>query len=442
LGKAFAASRLAQLKRDRRTAAAAAVLAGLLAVVGFNFAGAASARHRHQLRHTTAFAVSPGVRWVSSWGASPQTTSARGSFENETVRNVVFASSGGTEARVRLTNAFGSKPLVIGEASIALVDSGATLVGGTVRKLTFSGHRSVVIPAGADAVSDPVKLTIPPLEDLAVSVYLPTPTGSPTVHTTSRERNYVAVGNRTLSSSGGAFGTTLGPWCFVDAVDVFAPSQVLGTVVTLGDSITDGVQSKLGADARWPNDLARRLESLKGSTLAVVDEGIGGNRVLNSSPCCGVSALARFDRDVLARTRVKDVIVLEGLNDIGFSTKRGANSAPHTNESADDIIAGYEQLTALAHAAGLRIFAGTLTPFKGAKYWSPAGEAKRDAINAWLRTGGTFDGIINFAKVLADPSDPKHLNPKYDSGDHLHPNTAGYRLMAAAVSLPMLLGGT
>jgi lysophospholipase L1-like esterase len=173
--------------------------------------------------------------------------------------------------------------------------------------------------------------------------------------------------------------------------------------------------------------------------LAVVNEGIGGNRVLNDSLCCGVDALARFDTDVLDQSGARDVILLEGINDIGFSQHRGWLTAPHTNVSAQQIIAGYEQIIAQAHAAGLKIFGGTLTPFKGANYWTPAGEAKREAVNRWIRTSGAFDGVIDFAKAVSDPSDPSKLNPAYDSGDHLHPNGAGYRAMASAIRLAMLL---
>jgi len=217
-------------------------------------------------------------------------------------------------------------------------------------------------------------------------------------------------------------------------------------VVAIGDSITDGVNSSVGANARWPNDLARRLDAVSGPTLAVADEGIGGNRVLTDSPFYGVSAEARFERDVLDQPGVRDVIVLEGINDIGFSAGpplpvTGGLPRQGTGVSADQIIAGYRQLIAAAHARGLRIFGATLLPFQGAGYYSAAGEATREAVNTWIRTSRAFDGVIDFDKVMRDPADPLRLNPSYDSGDHLHPNDAGYQAMANAINLAMLLPG-
>ena len=204
-------------------------------------------------------------------------------------------------------------------------------------------------------------------------------------------------------------------------------------MVALGDSITDGVGSTAGADARWPNDLARRLDALAGPTLAVADEGVGGNRVLIGARCCGASAEARFERDALDQPGVRDIIVLEGINDIGFSLG-GVSTA--------QIIAGYEQLIGHAHARGLRIFGATLLPFQGAGYYTPAGEATREAVNTWIRTSGAFDGVVDFDAVMRDPADPLRLNPAYDCGDHLHPDDAGYQAMADAISLQMLLPGS
>ncbi|MGH2891781.1 MAG: SGNH/GDSL hydrolase family protein, partial [Solirubrobacteraceae bacterium] len=222
-------------------------------------------------------------------------------------------------------------------------------------------------------------------------------------------------------------------------VDVTSQNPGLGTLVAFGDSITDGFHSTPGADARWPNDLARRLDT-RFPTLAVADEGISGDRVLTSDECCGVNALARFDRDVVNRAGVKEVILLMGINDIGFSvTPPNPVTNPLPDVSAAQIIAGYEQIIAQAHAAGLKIFGGTLTPFKGAAYYSTAGEAKREAVNDWILTSGAFDGVIDFARVVADPSDPTMMAPQYDSGDHLHPNDAGYQAMANAIPLRLLV---
>ncbi len=386
--------------------------------------------------------VPAGSHWIATWGASPQAATrgnlSRAGFRDATIREIVLSSVGGARVRVRLTNAFGGGPLRIGAAAIALDQSGPNTVAGTSRALWFDGRRSVLIPPGGEAASEPVALTVPPATRLAVSIFLPRATGPATEHADAEQVNFVAVGAHAAGGAG-AFQTRTHSWYFLAGVDVLAPRRTLGSVVALGDSITDGVASPLDKNERWPNDLAARLNRLPGSRLAVVDEGIGGNRVLNGSICCGVSAIARFQRDVLDQPGARDVILLEGINDIGFSRSRNPLNAPHTNESALQIVEGYERIITLAHTAGLRIFGATLTPFEGARYWSPEGEAKREAVNNWIRTSGAFDGIIDFARAVADPSDPDRLNPAYDSGDHLHPNAAGYGAMAAAVDLGALL---
>lgn len=393
-----------------------------------------------------------GKRWVGSWGASPQppvsgTLGASG-FADQTVRNVVFASVGGTSVRVRLTNTFGQEPLVIGAAAIGRSSAGADVVRGESVRLTFGGHRSITIPPGAQALSDPARLTVRPLSALDVSIFLPQATGSATQHTLAQETNYIAAGDHTGDGAGSAFTTETTSWYFVDEVDVLARPQVEGTVVALGDSLTDGKHSTLDANARWPNFLARRLEARRGPLMGVVDAGIAGNRILNNSELGGVGAWARLGRDVLDVQGVRDLILLEGVNDIGFSQLSGPLTAPQTDVTAAQIIAGDMQIIAQAHAAGIRVFGGTLTPFRDAAafpgfgYWTPAGEAKREAINHWIMSSCAFDGVINFAQVLADPRDPTMLNPIYDSGDHLHPNDAGYQAMARAVDVADLLRPT
>jgi lysophospholipase L1-like esterase len=386
--------------------------------------------------------VPAGSHWLATWGASPQASTAgnlsRAGFRNATIREIVLTSAGGVRVRVRLTNAFGSAPLRIGLAAVAINGSGPNTVPGTSHALYFGGQRSVVIPPGDDATSDSVPLAVPPATRLAVSIFLPRPTGPATQHADAEQLNYVASGAHVLGG-GGPFKVRTRSWYFLDGVDVLGARRALGSVIALGDSITDGVGSPFDKNGRWPNDLARRLNDLKGSTLAVVDEGIGGNRVLNNAVCCGVNAVARFEQDVRDVPGARDVILLEGINDIGESQHHGPLTAPHTDVSALQIVEGYERIITLAHTAGLKIFGATLTPFEGARYWTPAGEAKREAVNSWIRTSGAFDGVIDFAAALADPRDPERLNPVYDSGDHLHPDGAGYRAMAAAINLSALL---
>ena len=408
-------------------------------------AQARAARAAQPVARAPTLPLAHSRRWVTAWTGAPQgpisgNLSARG-FNDQTLRQIVFSSAGGTYVRIRLANTFGTGPLAVGRASVGIQGAGASLAAGSLRAVTFGGRPSVLIPAGAEVVSDPVHLAIRPFTHVAVSLYLPAATGPATGHVQARQVNYVAAGDRALTAGAGGFGRQTDSWYFLDGLDVLAGGHDLGTVVALGDSITDGVGEPVNANLRWPNDLARRFDALGGPTLAVADAGIGGNRVLHNSQCCGIDSMGRFRRDVLGLSGVRDVILLEGINDIGFSQSHKLDNLPHTNVSALQIVDGYERIIAMAHAAGLRIFGATLTPFKGARYWTPAGEAKREAVNRWILHSGAFDGVIDFAAVTADPGHPQQLNPAYDSGDHLHPNAAGYRAMADAINLAMLLRG-
>ena len=381
-------------------------------------------------------------RWLASWGAAPETASAKDpqsqrGFVNQTLREITLLSSDGAAIRVHLSNAYGTRPLVIGRASVATAGAFGRLASAAT-PLTFDGSNYVTIPAGGSVVSDPVALDVHALERLAVSLYLPESTGPVTYHGTAAQSDFIGDGDDVLAGDASWSTTTSTSWYVLSGIDTLSPARYLGTVAAIGDSITAGYRSTLDTFSAWPDDLARRLARVSGPSLAVIDEGISGNRLLNPSPCCGVSALRRFKPDVLDQAGVRDVILLEGVNDIGFAHGTSALTVPHTQVSAHQIIAGDEQIIAAAHQAGLRIFGATLLPFRGAYYWTPAGEAERHAVNDWIRTSGAFDGVIDFAAALADPSRPEVLNPAYDSGDHLHPNSAGYARMADTIRLAML----
>ena len=408
-------------------------------VVGTLTAGAAAAA-------TALLAIPAGaatsLAWAGTWSASPVAGATSGScparagaLTGQTVRNIVYPAIGGDRVRVRFSNVFGTSPLTIGAASVAVDRSGAAVVGSTKQVLKFSGKRTVTIPPGAEAVSDWVDYTVPQQEDLAVSVYVPAFDGPATFHPLAVQDNYLSgPGDFTGSNVATDFPTTISCWMFVDGVDVHPAAKVKGTVVAFGDSITDGAASDKNANDRWPNILARRLTARSGGTVSVVDEGISGNRLLSDAGTAGVSALARFQRDALGQAGVTSVILLEGINDIGQSFTGGGPTV-----TAKDLEAADRQLIAMAHAKGVKVFGATLTPYRGAGYADPAGERIRKQLNDWILTSGEFDGTIDFAAVTANPNDPNVFDPKYDSGDHLHPNDAGYTAMANSINLRMLL---
>jgi lysophospholipase L1-like esterase len=401
--------------------------------------------------------ANPG--WVATWAASPMAGTALGSpkahagFNDQTVRNVIYTSVGGSKLRVQVSNIFGAKPLTVGAVSVGVVLNGASLVPGTARTVTFGGKASVTIPAGAQALSDPLAIRVAPLEELAISLYFPTATGPATYHMDAQQTGYVAPGDQAGETADTAYKVNDSSWYFVDGLDVYNPAAP-GTIVAFGDSITDGAQG-LNANARWPNYLARRLHAIFGYRApAVANEGISGNRVLSNSDCYGQSAEVRFERDALSQPGVKDVILLEGINDIGFSgeTDTGCFTPSNATVTAAEIEAGYLKLIQMAHARGVKIFLGTLTPFMGShaiyggNFGTAHGESLREAVNTWIRTSHAFDGVIDFAKAIQSPYDPLYLNPAYNSFDggtlnlydNLHPNVVGFEAMAHAINLALL----
>jgi lysophospholipase L1-like esterase len=340
---------------------------------------------------------------------------------------------------VVLGNEFGTAPLTIGAASIALCDKDAKIAANSSRALVFGGRPSVTIPAGASMISDPVDENVPPMGDLAIDLYLPeemTPVTSPlTVHAGASQVNYVSSTGNFAGSADLPVSSTTPSWYLIERVEVVAPAET-AAIVTFGDSITDGARSTPNTNNRWPDHLAKRLLARPGNTkLAILNTGIGGNRLLSDSIAnFGINALARFDRDVLAQPGATYVVVLEGINDIGNAR---ANPVP----SAADLIGAQEQMIQRAHAHGLKIFGATLTPFEGAAYFTPEGEGKRQAINNWIRTSKAYDGVIDFDSATRDPASPGKFLALYDSGDHLHPNDAGYEAMGKSIDLNLFAPG-
>lgn len=378
--------------------------------------------------------------WISSWTASPQ--APRGvmptSFSNRTIRQIVHLSVGGDKVRLRLSNEFGTRPVLIGAASVAMAGASSDIVSGSLRPLTFGGSKSVIIPPGAPALSDPVELNVAPLTDLAVSLYLPAATDLGTVHQIGLQTAYVSAAGDFTASPEFPIVDKFANRFFLAAILV-EPVSPTRAIVMFGDSITDGTNSTVNANGRWPDVLARRLKET-GAAVAVLNQGISGNRVLSDG--AGISALARFERDVLSQPGVSHVVIFVGINDIGWpGTAIEPNGIVRT---ADEIIAGYKQLIERAHLRSIKAIGSPLTQFENAfagrpneGYFTPDKEAKRLAVNNWIRTSGAFDGIIDFEPVLADPSHPAAIAAAYDSGDHLHPNDAGYKAMGESIDLTM-----
>jgi lysophospholipase L1-like esterase len=337
------------------------------------------------------------------------------------VRQVVRISTGGSEVRIRLSNRYGTTPLRLAGATIGQAGVGAAVVPGTMRPLTFRGTRSTTVPAGHDLVSDATHLRADTLDRLAITLYFATPTGPSTFHEAAAATTYRATGDHRYDSGGAAFTDQSHSWYYLTGVDV-SGGPARSSVLAFGDSITDGVSATKDADNRYPDQLAERLAA-SGRPVGVLNSGIAGNRVLEDTDCCGEGALSRFGRDLLDHPEARAVIVMEGLNDLGFNP----------DVTGAQLIEAHRELIEVAHQHGRRIIGGTLTPMKGSILDSPHGETVRDEVNAWIRHNAEYDAVVDFEAVLADPADPDTLRAEYDAGDALHPNDAGFEAMAAAI---------
>jgi lysophospholipase L1-like esterase len=388
--------------------------------------------------------------WIGTWTASvqpvwepdfPVPTNIPRNLWNQTIRQTVRVSIGGKQVRVVFTNEYGTQPLLIGPAHVALADKGAAIVAGSDRKLTFGGKDSIEIPPGAPAISDPVALDVAPLAKLSVSLFVPRTEPASSMHWDGHDTAYIVAGDQTAAADFKPDSTIVSR-IFLSGVMVDAAPDARA-IVTFGDSITDGDGSTVDGFDRWPDRLAARLVKAGGPPVAVLNQGISGAKILKDR--MGVNALARFDRDVLNQPHVTTVTLMMGINDIGWP---GCALAPNDKEpTAEAIIAGYQQLVTRAHLHGLRIIGVTLTPFGDSfqgtpfeGYYSEEKEKIRVAVNEWIRNSGAFDGVIDFDKVVRDPAKPTHIQAQFDKGDHLHPNPAGYQAMAEAVDLNQLLG--
>jgi lysophospholipase L1-like esterase len=379
--------------------------------------------------------------WVATWGASPspqmadekQMAAAKLVYANQTLREIVHTSIGGETFRIRLSNAYGKAQVDIGAVHIAVRSKDSEIAAGTDHVVTFSGRAAVSIPANALVLSDPIQMKAPDAADLAVSIFLPSATTAGGIHYSAAQTNYIGPGDVTASAVISE-PTKITSWVFLAGVDVMAATNAV-SIVTFGDSITDGAKSTNDTNHRWPDILAARL---KGHHRGLLNAGIGGNRILHdalpNNIRFGENGLARFDRDVLSQAGVGYVVLLEGINDLGHA---GTSAPASETVSSDDVIAGMTQIIERAHEKGMKVIGCTILPFEGAAYFSAEREVKRKAINEWIRNGKRFDGVVDFDKATRDPEHPDHILAAYDSGDHLHPADAGYKAMGEAIDLAL-----
>src|SRR5690348_3855173 len=378
--------------------------------------------------------MTSAVHWVGTWATAPAPAEGA-ALSNQTLRMNARISIGGDTVRVRLSNAYGVRPLTIGATHIGLRDSGPGIVAGSDRVLTFGGATFATIAAGALLLSDPVQLPVAPLSDLAITFWLPDdlPTSSGVTGRYARQTNYISPSGDFSASPVMPVGRITDDWFFVSGIDVMASADT-GGIVALGDSLTDANISTHDAFCRWPDQLARRLIARGGRGVGVMNQGLGGNRILHDIR--GHSGLRRFDRDVLAQPGVTHVIVLLGTNDL-----RNRWRKPEEEVTAAQMIAGLKQLAVRGHARGIRVIAATLTPFENETFlpgaWNPKREAIRQEVNDWMRKTDAFDAMVDFDRALRDPDHPTRMLPIYDCDDHLHPSDRGYRAMGDAIDLSL-----
>ncbi|MFF8028138.1 SGNH/GDSL hydrolase family protein [Streptomyces sp. NPDC007896] len=369
-------------------------------------------------------ATSPGKHSVVTWGASADRQGAGPA--DRSYRLIVRTSVGGTNMRIRLSNAFGEHPVTFASAYAGLRKRGAELVHGSNRQLSFGGASSVTVPAGETVLSDPLPGKLAAQSDLVISLYVTGVQGPTTGHGMAMQTNYATAGDHAAEEGAANWTDPMGSWYWLDAVDV-ETSAAVGSVVTLGDSITDGWASTTDGNRRWPDYLSRRLQAASGLTVkGVANEGISGNKVLADG--AGQAALNRLQRDVLSQPGVRTVFLFEGINDI----------KAHSGVTVDDMIAGYRQIIDRAHAAGKCVVGATVMPFKGWSEYDAASEAVRQGVNDWIRNSGALDAVTDFDRITRNPYDPQLILPFFDGGDHLHPNDKGMQAMADAVDLGSL----
>ncbi len=388
----------------------------------------------------TTFATAPPIRlpiWVGTWATSQMAPDDKNALSptdanDVTVRQIVRISAGGWAFRVRISNALNSAPLTIKSVHIARSLGGSRIDAASDQTLTFGGHSEITIPALSDYISDPVGRNEEPLADLAISFYIATAPVHQTSHPGARATSYAVHGDHAADAEL-VTPLTFTYWFNLSGVDVQTLPEAYATAV-LGDSITDGYGVKPDTNMRWTDVLARRLHE---KPIGVLNEGIGGNRLLDDG--LGPSALSRFDRDVLSQSGIKKVIVFEGVNDLGTATRDAPISPEAHAVLVARIVSAYQQMIYKAHSHGLTIVGTTITPFTGSDYYHPDAsvEADRQAVNTWIRASGHFDAVIDFDSIMRDPTRPERLQPALDSGDHLHPSEAGYRLMGESVSLTL-----